>query len=69
MSLWKNNIDNLDKLFVIWAFLFQIVLIVHFTLRKSLFESYTMKFGWIVYALCIPALVISIILLHSGKSW
>lgn len=69
MTIWKNNVDNLDKVFVVWAFLFQIVLIVHFALRKSLFESYTLKYGWIVYALCIPALVISIVLLHGGKSW
>ena len=62
-------LDKLEKLFVVWAFLFQIVLIVHFTLRKPFFESYTKKFGWIVYALCIPAVVISIILLRGGKSW
>jgi len=64
-----SKLDNLDKLFVVWAFLFQIVLIVHFALRKPFFESYTLKFGWIVYALCIPAAVISVILLHGGKSW
>jgi len=29
-----SKLDNLDKLFVVWAFLFQIVLIVHFALRK-----------------------------------
>ena len=61
--------DRLDKLFVVWAFLFQIVLIVHFALRKPFFESYTMKYGWTVYALCIPAAIISIILLRGGKSW
>jgi hypothetical protein len=69
MSIWKVNIDNLDKLFVVWAFLLQIVLIIHFAVRKPFFESYTMKFGWIVYALCFPAAVISIILLRGGKSW
>jgi hypothetical protein len=31
--------------------------------------SYTEKFGWIVYALCIPAVMISIILLRGGKHW
>ena len=64
-----NNLDKLDKLFVVWAFLFQIVFIVHFALRKPFFETYTMKFGWIVYALCIPAAVISVFLLRGGKSW
>lgn len=61
--------DKLDKLFVVWAFLFQIVLIVHFALRKPFYETYTLKYGWIVYALCIPAVIISIILLQGGKSW
>lgn len=64
-----SKLDNLDKLFVVWAFFFQIVLIVHFAIRKRFFESYTLKYGWIVYALCIPAVVISIILLRGGKSW
>jgi hypothetical protein len=68
MAFWKN-MDNLDKLFIIWAFFLQIILIVHFAIRKPFFESYTVKFGWIVYALCIPAVIISIILLHGGKSW
>jgi len=68
MSDW-DNLDKLDKLFIAWAFLFQVVLIVHFALRKRFFESYTMKIGWIVYALCIPAAVISIFLLRGGKSW
>lgn len=68
MSHW-NSLDKLDRLFVVWAFLFQVVLIVHFALRKPFFESYTMKFGWIVYALCIPAVIISILLLGGGKSW
>ncbi len=64
-----SKLDNLDKLFVVWAFFFQIVLIVHFAIRKRFFESYTLKYGWIAYALCIPAVVISIILLRGGKSW
>lgn len=63
------KLDNLDKLFIVWAFLLQILLIVHFAIRKPLFESYTVKFGWIIYALCIPAVVISIVLMRGGKSW
>jgi hypothetical protein len=66
--MWKN-LDSLDKLFVIWAFLFQIILIVHFAIRKPFFESYTEKFGWIVYALCIPAVIISLFLWRGGKDW
>ena len=68
MITW-NNIDKLDKLFIVWAFFFQIILIIHFAVRKPLMESYTNKYGWIVYALCIPAAIISIILMRGGKNW
>jgi len=63
------GLDKLDTLFVIWAFFLQIILIIHFALRKPFFETYTIKFGWIVYALCIPAVIISILLLLGGKTW
>ena len=68
MAVWAN-LDKFDRLFVFWAFLFQIVLVIHFALRKPFYESYTAKYGWIVYTLCIPAVIISIILLRAGKSW
>ena len=64
-----QGLDNLDYLFIYWAFFFQIVLIVHFAVRKRFFESYTLKYGWLVYALSIPAAIISIILLLGDKSW
>jgi len=64
-----SGLDNLDMLFVVWAFFFQIVHIVHFAVRKRLFESYTTKIGWIVYALSVPAALISIVLLRGGKTW
>ena len=61
--------DTLDTLFIVWAFFFQIVLIVHFAIRKRLFESYTMKYGWLVYALCFPAAALSVAMLVGGKTW
>ncbi len=64
-----NELDNSEVLFVIFAFLFQIVLIVHFLLRKWFFDIYIMQYGWIVYALSVPAVVVSIILLLDGKTW
>ena len=64
-----SDLDKLDKLYIAWAFFFQVVLIIHFALRKPFFDSYTVKFGWTVYALCIPAVIISILLLRGGKSW
>ena len=64
-----SKLDGLDSLFVAWAFFFQIVFIVHFAIRKAHLESYTLKYGWVVYAFCIPAVVVSIILLRGGKHW
>lgn len=64
-----TKLDNLDKLFIVWAFLLQLLLIVHFAIRKPLLEIYTEKYGWIIYALCIPAVVISIVLMRGGKTW
>ena len=63
------GLDRLDTLFVIWAFTLQIVLILHFAVRKRFFESYTVKYGWLVYALCFPSCVVSIILIFGGKPW
>ena len=60
--------DLLETLFVINAFLFQVVLIVHFALRKWRFEL-AMQYGPIVYALSIPAAILSIVLLINGKTW
>jgi hypothetical protein len=59
----------LDRVFVIWAFVLQIALIAHFAVRRRLFEDYTMRYGWIIYALSIPAAAISLVLLVGGKSW
>jgi len=63
------GLQSLEVLFVVWAFLFQAVLIVHFSLRKWAFDRYTLKFGWLVYAMSIPAVVVSLILLMGGMSW
>jgi hypothetical protein len=62
------SLESLVVLFVIWAFLFQIALIIHFALRKWRFDL-AMRYGVIVYALGIPAAVISILLLFGGSSW
>lgn len=64
-----SGLDNFDNLFIVWAFLFQVILIIHFSIRKKYFESYTQRFGWLVYALSIPAVLISILFIINGKSW
>jgi hypothetical protein len=62
------GLDNLETLFVLSALLFQIVLIVHFALRKWRFDL-AMRYGPIVYALGIPAAAVSVRLLLGGKTW
>src|SRR3990170_855987 len=63
------NFSNPDTLFVLTAFLLQVILIVHFSLRKWAFDAYTLKYGWIVYALSLPAAVVSILLIMGSKTW
>jgi len=62
------GLDYLETLFVICAFLFQLILILHFALRKWCFEI-ALRYGPVVYALSIPAVVVSMLLLSAGKSW
>ena len=62
------GLDDLEVLFVAVAFLFQIVLIVHFALRKWNFDL-SQRYGWIVYALSVPAAAVSGLLLLGGKTW
>jgi hypothetical protein len=61
-------LDTLEILFVVWAFLFQIVLIAHFSLRKWSF-SIARKYGWVVYAFGVPAVFVAVLLLLGGKTW
>jgi hypothetical protein len=64
-----SKLDSLNRLVVVWVFFFQMVLIVHFAVRRRVFDSYTAKYGWLVYALRASAVVISIVLLLGGRSW
>ncbi len=63
------GMDNLEALYVTTAFLFQFVLIVHFSLRKWAYDTYTLPFGWIVYALSVPAAFVSLVIAMSGEAW
>ena len=63
-----SGLDRFDNLFVVTAFFIQIVLLIFFALRKWMFDT-AMQIGWIVYALAVPALIISVLLLMNGKSW
>jgi hypothetical protein len=56
------------QLFVIMAFVIQLMLVAHFALRRWAF-SIAMRFGVIVYGLGIPAAIVSIVLWFSGQPW
>jgi hypothetical protein len=62
------GLDALQILFVVCAFLFQIILIIHFGLRKWKFPL-AMRYGRIVYALGLPAAAASGFLLRGGMAW
>jgi hypothetical protein len=62
------SLNNYQILFFITAFLFQVILLVHFALRKWRFDL-AIRYGWIVYMLSIPAAILSVILLRGGMGW
>lgn len=59
---------NLETLFVVTAFLFQVLLIVHFALRKWRFDL-AIRYGPIVYAASVPAAAVSVLQLLGGEIW
>jgi len=60
--------DRYDKLFIFVAFFIQFILLIYFAIRKWDFDL-AMQWGWIVYALALPAVIISLVLLFAGKPW
>jgi hypothetical protein len=62
------QLDTLDTVFVASAFLFEIALTVHFGVRKWRLDI-AVRYGWIFYALGVPAAVASAFLLFGGKPW
>ncbi len=63
-----NSLEGLEILFLISAFLFQILLIIHFALRKWRFNL-AMRYGPVVYAMSLPAAAVSLLLLLGGMPW
>lgn len=62
-----GNLDKYDRLYIGWSFLFQVALILVFSVRKFDLD-YVYRYGWIFYALSIPAVIVSITLLRGGKT-
>lgn len=64
----RFGFDKYDALFVSWAFIFQICLIVLFAIRRLNLDL-VLQHGWIFYLLSFPALIVSLIILRAGKEW
>lgn len=60
--------DRYDRLFVFTSFFIQIALLVYFAIRKWDFDL-AMGWGWSIYALALPAVIVSLVLLIAGKPW
>ena len=60
--------EILQSLYIVSAFLFQLILVVYFALRKWRFET-AIRYGWLVYALGIPAAGASVVLWLGGETW
>jgi len=60
--------DRHNFLFVAWAFLFQFLLIAHFSIRKWRFE-WVDRYGSWFYALGIPALLVAALIAREGQGW
>jgi hypothetical protein len=64
----RTRLDRYEQLFVVTAFVLQLALLVYFVVRKHNFEL-AIKWGWVIYALAMPAFVVSIIMILGGKDW
>lgn len=63
-----STLDTLDRLYIAAALLFQSVLAIHFAVRGWRLET-AIHYGWIVYALSLPAFALSIAQIVAGKAW
>jgi len=62
------GLNGLQLLFISWAFLFQIILIVHFSFRKWAFTQ-AVRYGWFVYSVGVLAAGASLLMLLKGMEW
>jgi hypothetical protein len=60
--------DRFDRLFIATAFSLQIALLLYFIWRKYDYSA-ALGWGWIVYALGVPAVLVSLWLLSAGRAW
>lgn len=60
--------DNLHSVYVAFSIVFHLMLCIHFAVRKWHFQT-TIRWGWLVYALSLPALGLSVWLKNQGVEW
>ena len=63
-----GDLDLLEGLYIGAAFLFHVVLIVHFVVRRRRFAA-AIRFGWVVYVLAVPFAALSVVQLADGRPW
>ncbi len=68
MNVKGKKMDSYEKLYVWTSFIIQVLLIVYFALRKWNFD-FAMRWGWAIYALALPAIIVSVVLIMGGKPW
>jgi len=61
-------LDRSLRLFVITSLVIQATLVIFFALRKWDFPL-AMAVGWVVYALAVPAVAVSVILIRAQRPW
>ena len=61
------GLDRCNRLFITTSLSIQAVLVIFFALRKWQF-ALAMQVGWIVYALAVPAVVVSIVLIRARRA-
>ncbi len=67
-STAKQSFGQSERLFIAASVTIQIALALFFAMRKWSFPT-AMQIGWVVYALAIPAVAVSIVLLKERKPW
>ncbi len=63
-----QSLGQSERMFIAASVTIQIALVLFFAMRKWAFAM-AMQTGWVVYALAIPAVVVSIVLLKERKAW
>jgi hypothetical protein len=68
MEAKMHNLNTVEVAYLTTAFFFQLVLVAHFAVRKWRF-SLALRYGWIVYALSLPAAAVSVALVVGHTPW